>query len=171
MSHVHTNPVPAATAAGATRRSSLFGRVAGGTAVAAALTTLTLALWPASEADKARADGEQLGEAVAALYYAESPADVDAALADVRDAADSTRIHAGDAVADQIDDQVDALDRAAEGFVGEHTSSDDWEADIYRAELDYAVDDLTAQASDWRDQGPEVRQAFAEGFDSGFDAA
>ena len=44
-------------------------------------------------------------------------------------------------------------------------------AELYQAELDYAVDDLTRQADDWREQGPEVRQAFAEGFDSGFNGS
>jgi hypothetical protein len=36
----------------------------GGTLVAAALTAVAIAVWPASETDKARADGERLGAAV-----------------------------------------------------------------------------------------------------------
>ena len=39
---------------------------------------LTIALWPASEADKARGDGEQLGTAVSSLYAADSTDGVDA---------------------------------------------------------------------------------------------
>jgi hypothetical protein len=171
MSHAHTSPAPAASAAGTGRRLSIVGWIAGGIALAACLIALTIAIWPASEADKARDDGEQLGAAVATLYNAQSPAQVDAALIEVRDAADQARAGAGDAVAGQISDQADALDRAAEGFVGQVTTDDEWEADLYQAELDYAVDDLTRQADDWRAQGAEVRQAFAEGFDSGFNGS
>ena len=32
----------------------------------------------------------------------------------------------------------------------------------------YAVDDLASQADQFRTEGPEVKQAFAEGFDTGF---
>lgn len=79
--------------------------------------------------------------------------DVHAAASDIRD-------HAGDAVADQVADQQDALDRAADGFVGTNTSDDEWDADLYQAELDTAVDDLNNQADDFRTAGPDVQQAF-----------
>jgi hypothetical protein len=95
---------------------------------------------------------------------------VDAALGDVRDAAADTRDHAGDAVAGQVADQQDALDRAVDGFVGSHTSDDGFEADLYEAELDTAVDDLTTQADDFRAQGPEVQQAFWEGYQDSVNA-
>ena len=62
-------------------------RIAGGAVAAIIICALTIALWPASEADKARADGEQLGEAVAQLQAAESTTEVDAALEEVRVAA------------------------------------------------------------------------------------
>ena len=113
----------------------------------------TIAVWPASEADKARTDGEQFGQAVAQLHDAQSrrgrrragrgPA-----------AATDTRDHAGDAVAEQVADQADALDRAADGFVGTHTADDAFEQDLYQAELDVAVDDLADQAEDFRTTGP-----------------
>jgi hypothetical protein len=170
MSHAHTSPAPAASAAGGSR-FSLLAWIAGGTALAACLVALAIAFWPASEADKARSDGEALGEAVATLYNADSQAEVDAALIDVRDAASDAADNAGDAVAGQVNDQADALDRAAEGFVGSVTTDDEWESELYQAELDYAVDDLVGQADDWREQGPEVRQAFAEGFDTGFNGS
>ena len=127
---------------------------------------LTLALWPASEADKARADGEQFGDAVVQLYYADTQAEVDAALVDVDQAVTDTREHAGDEVASQVDEQADALNRAADGFVGANTTDDAFEQDLYQAELDVALDDLESQASDFRAQGPEVHQAFWEGVDS-----
>ena len=65
----------------------------------------------------------------------------------------------------------DALDRAADGFVGTLTADDEFEQDLYEAELDVAVDDLTSQAEDFRTTGPEVQQAFWDGFDTGLDAA
>jgi hypothetical protein len=145
----------------------MFGRLAAGVLLAAALTALTVALWPASEADKARDDGERMGEAVGQLYAADTTAEVDAALAEVHSAAVDARDHAGDSVANQVADQEDALSRAADGFVGTHTSDDSFEADLYQAELDTAVDDLTTQASDFRAEGPEVQQAYWEGVEDG----
>ena len=68
----------------------------------ASICALTIALWPASEADKARADGE---------------------------------------------------------------SDSDWDQALYEYELEVAVDDLATQAEDFRTQGPEVHQAFWEGYD------
>jgi hypothetical protein len=142
-------------------------RIAGGVLVAAVLCALTIALWPASEADKARDDGEQVGQAVTHLYEADSSTEVDAALAELDAAVSETRASAGDEVADQVADQQDALARAAEGFVGYYTTDSDWDAALYEAELDVALDDLYSQASDFREQGPEVHAAFWEGVDEG----
>jgi hypothetical protein len=135
--------------------------------IAAALAAVAIAAWPASETDKARDDGEQLGEAVSQLYYAESSSEVEAALAEIDEAAAATRDHAGDEVADQVAAQEDALARAADGFVGSVTASDEFEQDLYQAELEVALDDLTSQAEDFRAQGPEVHEAYWEGFDEG----
>jgi hypothetical protein len=65
--------------------------------------------------------------------------------------------------------QEDALARAAEGFVGSRTTDDAFEADLYQAELDVAVDDLGSQAEDFRTTGPEVQQAFWDGYEAGLD--
>jgi hypothetical protein len=135
----------------------------------AVVAAATWALWPASEADQARDDGKRLGTAVAALYGASTPEEVDLALVDVRDAAADTREHAGDAVAEQVSEQADALERAADGFVGERTADDAFSQDLYHAELDTAVDDLGDQAASFRADAPEVEQAFWEGYESGFD--
>ena len=135
--------------------------------VAAALAAVAIAVWPASEADKARDDGEQVGEAVAQLYYADTEAEVDAALADLDEAVTDTREHAGDEVAEQVAEQVDTLERTVDGYVGAVTSEDAFESDLYEAELDVALDDLSTQADDFRTQGPEVGQAFWEGVDEG----
>jgi uncharacterized protein YdbL (DUF1318 family) len=135
--------------------------------VAAALAAVAVAVWPASEADKARDDGERVGEAVGELYYAESDAEVDAALAELDEAVTDTREHAGDEVAEQVEEQADALERAVDGYAGAVSSEDAFEADLYEAELEVALDDLSSQASDFRAQGPEVHQAFWEGFEEG----
>jgi hypothetical protein len=121
---------------------------------AAVLAALTVALWPASEADKARDDGEQFGQAVVQLYNADSEAEVDAALVELDQAVSDTREHAGDAVASQASAQQDALARAADGYAGAVTSDDAFEADLYEAELDVALDDLSSQASDFGPRGP-----------------
>jgi acyl-CoA reductase-like NAD-dependent aldehyde dehydrogenase len=132
---------------------------------------LTIALWPASEADKARGDGEQLGTAVSSLYAADSTDGVDAALDDVADAASDTRAHAGEQFGERVNDAQDALSRAADGFAGTVSADDGFERDLYQAELDDAIADLDGQAQDVRDDAPEVEQAFWDGFDSTFETA
>jgi hypothetical protein len=138
----------------------------GGALVAAALAALAIAVWPASETDKARSDGERLGAAVNQLYAAGDSFEVDAALAEIDAAVADTRSHAGDELAEQADDQADALARAADGFAGSVTTDDAWDYELYQAELDVALDDLTDNAGDFRGKGPEVQQAFWDGFAS-----
>ena len=137
-----------------------------GTLCAVAVAILTIALWPASEADKARDDGEQLGAAVSSLYAADTTAEVDAALEDVADAAADTRAHAGEQADERVDDATDALSRAADGFVGSVTAGDEFDQELYEYELDGALDDLADGAANTREDAPEVEQAFWDGFDS-----
>ena len=146
---------------------SLATKLGLGTLCALAVAILALAVWPASEADRARDDGEQLGAAVSALYEADSTDEVDTALADLEDAAADTRAHAGEQYAERVDDAQDALSRAADGFTGAVTAESDWDQELYEAELDVALDDLAAGADDLREDAPEVEQAFWDGFDSG----
>jgi hypothetical protein len=164
MSVTHSTPLATADAS---RRTKVVRWVAGTTTALAVSVGIAVAVWPASEADKARADGEQFGAAVAQLQSAQTSEEVDAALTDVHDAAADTRDHAGDAVADHVAQQEDALSRAAEGFVGVHTSDDAFSVDVYQAELNQAIDDLDSQASDFRSTGPEVQQAFWDGYETG----
>ena len=146
---------------------SLLLKITGGLTFAALLTALAIAVWPASNTDKARSDGEAMGTAVAvAADGATSQAEIDAALVDVRDAAADTRDHAGDAVGDQVDDQADALDRAADGAYGAATAGDEFSQEIYEWELEDALNDLNGNAEDFRTEGPEVQQAFWEGYRS-----
>jgi hypothetical protein len=152
-------------------RKSLLRWITGGVLAVAVVAALAVALWPASETEKARQDGEQLGMAVNDLSNAQTAEEVDAALIDVQDAVADTADHAGDEVAEQVDEQADALDRTVDGFVGMHTTDSEWDAELYEYELDVAVDDLTSQAEDFRTQGPEVQQAFWDGYQDGLNAA
>ena len=149
------------------RRTRLLSWAALSGLVVAGLVALAVALWPASEAERARDDGERIGQAVAQLYEADTSADVDAALVEIRDAGQDARNHAGDAVATQVADQEDALARALDGFVGANTTDDAFEQDLYQAELDVAVDDLVSQADEFQTNAPEVHQSFWEGFEDG----
>jgi hypothetical protein len=164
MSAVHSTTTPMPTT---TRRTARLRWIAGGGAAAAILAAVAIAVWPASAADEARADGEQVGEAIGQLYNAQSAAEVDAAQAAIDAAVSETRADAGDRVADQVAAQQDALVRAADGFVGSRTTDDAFEASLYQAELDVALDDLVTQASDFRAEGPEVQQAFWQGVEEG----
>ena len=143
-------------------------RLFAGVLALAAVALAALALWPASEAEKARDDGEQLGQAVNQLYYAESTAEVEDALAEVDDAVAESRDHGSDALGEHVSDQEDALARAADGFVGSLTAESDFDSELYQVELDYAVEDLTSQAEEFRSEAPEVEQSYWEGFEEGF---
>ena len=169
MSVAHTTPAPAAEAAGEGRRTSLLRWLPGGALVAAGLAAVAIAVWPASESDKAYADGERYGEAVSSLYAADSSAEVDAALTEMEAAAADAGANATDAVADQVTAQEDALSRAANGFVGALTTDDAFEAELYEYELDVALTDLGNNAEDFRTTGPEVQQAFWDGYEAGLD--
>jgi hypothetical protein len=140
--------------------------VAIGTTILALLGAVAVLAWPASATDRARDNGEQVGQAVNHLYEADTAADVDAAVAELDAAVSDTRADVSGDVADQVDDQADALSRAADGFVGSRTSDDSFEADLYQSELDRALDDLTEGAGDFRGQGPEAQQAFWDGLRS-----
>ena len=137
---------------------------------AALLAAVSIAVWPASEADKAREDGEQMGQAVAQLYDAQTSAEVEDALVEMSDAAADAREHGGDAVAEQVTDQEAALARAADGVIGALESDDEFEAELYQAELEIALDDLESQAADFRSEGPEVQTAYWEGVEEGLSA-
>jgi hypothetical protein len=149
---------------------SLLAKLGAGTSIAAILAAATIALWPASETEKAYDDGQRFGTAVAELQSADTYEEADDALVELHAAAVDTADHAGDAVYDQVVAQEDALSRAADGFVGSHTSDDSFEADLYQAELDVAVDDLTGNAEDFRTTGPEVQQSFWDGYDDGLNS-
>ena len=163
-----TTPAPASAGAGSS--TSLLAKLIGGTSLVAGLAAVAIAVWPASEAEKAYDDGERFGAAVAQLQSADTTAEVDDALVELRLAAEDTADHAGSAVADQVDDQADALSRAADGFVGSRTADDSFEADLYQAELDTAVDDVTGNADDFRATGPEVQQSFWDGYQNGLES-
>jgi hypothetical protein len=162
MAISHAGVLPAPTTH--TCRSRLLGWIAGGVLAAAVVAVTAVATWPTSETDKARADGKAYGTAVVALADARSGDEVRAALADVHNALADTREHAGDALAAQVADQTDALDRVLDGFVGASTTDDGFTEDVYRAQLDVATNDLATQADDFRTTGSDVRQAFWDGY-------
>jgi uncharacterized protein YPO0396 len=159
MSDVQTTTTPA--------RSSLLRWTAGGTGLAAILAAVAIAAWPASAADTARADGERVGEAVVQVQNAQSTEEVDAALAELDAAVNEARSHAGEELDEQITDQADALDRTVDGFVGAVSTDDEFEAELYEMQLDDAVSDLANNAEDFREQGPEVHDAFWQGVEDG----
>jgi hypothetical protein len=149
---------------------TMFKRVAGAAVLAALVAGIAIAVWPMSDTDRARRDGEHFGTAVAELRDAQSTGDVHAGLADLHDALRDTREHVGSAVADQVDAQGDAIYRAVDGSFGKRSADDDFGHDVYDAQLDNALDDLTGQADDFRTTGSDVQQAFWEGVQDGLDA-
>jgi hypothetical protein len=159
--------MPTVTHTPTRQRTSLLVKIIGGALLATILAAVTIALWPPSEADKAYDDGVAVGQAAADVYYADSQAEAEAALADLDAALVDSREHAGDAVSEQAADQADALERAVDGYVGSHTTTDDWDAELYQYELDVAVDDLADNADHFRTNAPEVNEAFWNGVDDG----
>jgi hypothetical protein len=151
-------------------RASIVRWIAGALALATLITVVAIAVWPSSETDKAHEDGKHLGQAVGELYNAQSQSDVKAASADIHSALGDTRSHASDALNNYVDKQVDALNRAANGYVGAHTTDNRWDRDLYQSELNYAADDLSYNAKHFRNQGSDVDQAYYDGFRSGLPA-
>jgi hypothetical protein len=153
-------------------RSSVLRWIAGALGLAAIVTAVAIAVWPSdSAADKARDDGKDLGQAVGKLYYAQNTADVNAATADINSALSDTRDHASDELNKHVDKQADALNRAADGYAGSHTSDNEWDRYVYRSELNYAVDDLKNNADHFQNQRSDVDQAYYEGFRDGLPSA
>ena len=168
MSATQTTATPPASAgAGSSSSRPLLAKLLGGTSLVAGLAVVAIAVWPASETEKAYDDGQAFGAAVAQLQAADTYEEVDDALVELNLAAQDTADHAGDAVYDQVVAQEDALSRAAGGFVGSHSTDDSFEADLYQSELDVAVDDLAGNADDFRTTGPEVQQSFWDGYQDG----
>jgi len=159
---------PVTTPTTSPRRRSILVRLSAGAATVATVTLATVALWPASNAEKAHADGEQLGEAVAAVEAADTQEELDAAMEDLDVAVEETADNAGDAVYDEAVEFDDAADRAVDGFVGMNTTDDGFEYDLYEAELDGAIDDLNDQASDLEEGIPEVQEEFWQGYEEGY---
>jgi hypothetical protein len=162
-------PSPTPTPPGAKTRTSLTRWIAAGAALCAVVAGLAIALWPASAADTAYDDGQRLGQAVTELRAAETYDDVDDALTEVRHAAADARDHAGDELDRQITDQGDALSHALNGFAGAVSTDSAWDQELYEAELDTALDDLSAQADEFRTGAPEVSQAFYDGLQDGLE--
>ena len=148
-------------------RASVFRWIAGAIGLATLITVVAIAVWPASAADKAREDGKHLGQAVGELYNAHSQADVNAASADIHSALGDSRSHASDELNKHVNKQVDALNRAANGYVGAHTTDSSWDRDVYQSELNYATDDLSYNAKHFRNQRSDVDKAYYDGFRKG----
>ena len=167
MSAVHPTNASHQRVTSIPRRMSPLRWIAAGALVASVIAALVIALWPASAADTAREDGKRLGQAVGELYNAQNQDQVAAAESDISDALADVRTHAGDELAGQVSDTQDAFSRAADGFVGTHTSTNSFDVDVYQSELNTALDDLSSQAANLRTQGPEVQQAFWDGVEAG----
>jgi hypothetical protein len=149
---------------------SLSRWLAGGTLVVAVLTALTIALWPQSDADKARSDGEKFGNAVAELRDAETTSDVHDGLGDLNNAVHDTREHLNDAVSGQASEQGDAIYHTVNGLMGAaSTDEGSWDQDLYEEEFDQAVDDFSSNVDEFRTGAPEVTQAFWDGVQSGLE--
>ena len=146
---------------------SAFSKFMGGLALALAVTAIAIAVWPASEAEKAREDGEQLGQAVAQLQDAETQEEVDAAWDDVVTEVETSVDHGGDAVAEQADKQAEMLDWALDSYAGAVDADDEFEQDVYETELDYALTELESNAEEFRTSADDVVQSYWEGFDEG----
>ena len=127
-----------------------------------------IAVWPASEADKARADGERFGEAVGELHTRTTRGRGRRRARRGRTtAASDTADHAGDEVAEQVDEQADALARAADGFVGAHDGRRRVRAGPLPGRARRRRRRPQRQAEDFRAEGPEVQQAFWDGYQDG----
>jgi hypothetical protein len=133
----------------------------------AVVVVLAVALWPQSAEDRAYDDGQRLGQALTDLRTADTYAEVDAGLTDVRHAASKAHDHVGDALDEQLTKQQNAFFAAVDGYAGATTTDDAWEQDVYDAELDDALNAFDDQADDFRSSSDDVARAFGDGLQSG----
>ena len=122
------------------------------------VAALALAACGESPEDQAREEGERAGEAVRALYDAETPEAaqiaVDELVAVREDLSDDVREH----VQDEVGVQTESLQTASEAL----QSGD-------RAELQSAIQDVRAQADSFTSQGNSIANEFWRGFEEGYD--
>jgi len=128
------------------------------TLVAAAMLALAFAACGESPEDEARDDGEQVGEAVRALFDSESLDQARTALEDVASATDAIDEETRDAVSEQVDTQGAGLSAAVDA--------------IQAGDLDglkSAVQQVRSQADSFQSGEDSVANEFWRGFEEGYD--
>ena len=123
-----------------------------------AAAALALAACGESPEDEAHEDGEQVGEAVRAMFDATSADQARAAADDLRSAADGLGEDAREHVRDQVEAQGGTLENAAEAFTEGDT-----------AEFRSQIQQVRAQADAFASGNDSVANAFWRGFEDGYD--
>lgn len=122
-----------------------------------------------SPEDQARDDGQQAGEAVRALYDANSADQAASAVKDIRAARDDLDSDTRKRVASEVDTQSDALRRAADAYRRGRSATSAQDADAARADLRSAVQEIRSQASGLADQDNSIANEYWRGFVKGYD--
>jgi LPS O-antigen subunit length determinant protein (WzzB/FepE family) len=126
----------------------------------AAVVFAALALVACGESpeDQARDDGERAGEAVRALYDAETPEGAQSAVDELTAVRDDLDEDIREHVQDEISVQSESLQAAAEALQGGD-----------RAALQSAIQDVRAQADSFTSQDDSIANEFWRGFEEGYD--
>ena len=127
-------------------------------AAAALVAALALAGCGDSPEDDARRDGKDMGEAVRALHDAQSVEEAQAAVGELRTAAEDLTEDVRGAVSDQVETQKETLSSAADAFRA-------GEPDELRA----VIGDIRAQAQAFGESGDSVANEFWRGFEEGYE--
>jgi hypothetical protein len=125
---------------------------------AVVLAALTLVACGESPEDQARDDGERAGEAVRALYDAETPEAAQVAVDELTAVRDDLDEDIREHVQDEISVQSESLQAAAEALQGGD-----------RAALQSAIQDVRAQADSFTSQDDSIANEFWRGFEEGYD--
>ena len=125
---------------------------------AAVIAALALGACGESPEDEAREDGEQMGEAMRALFDAGSIEDAQAAVGDLKKAVEELSEDTRPAVAEQVESQRDTLSDAGDALRARDTT-----------ELKAAVQELRAQGDAFRNGSDSVANEFWRGFEEGYD--
>lgn len=122
------------------------------------LAALALVACGESPEDQARDEGERAGEAVRALFDAETPEAAQIAVDELVTVRDDLSEDVREHVQDEIGVQSESLQAAAEALQGGD-----------RAALQSAIHDVRAQADAFTSQDDSIANEFWRGFEEGYD--
>jgi gas vesicle protein len=122
-----------------------------------------------SPEDNAHDSGKDVGQALRAVTAAGDADQLQAAIAELKDAVSNVSDDVSARVRDQASVQSDTINKAVDNAKTALTASDPSQASEARDEVQAQVQDLRSQASGFADSNDSVTNAFWDGVKDGYD--